>query len=140
MAILVKNNLPRVIGCAHRGQPVMLLPGVNPVSLEQYETLRANPVVLGWFDRKELEVLTVVKEPKTQEPELFSDDIGQPEPEQDEPFDIGSVSVRSAASIIAETYDVRLLREWRDSDERSSIKSACEKQLRAIDEAGPKAE
>jgi hypothetical protein len=128
MAILIKNNLARIIGCAHKGQPVMLMPGITPVTQEQYDVLHGNPVLLAYFDRNELELL---RPRQIMPPVEVEAKQGEPAPQAT--FCISSVPVREAASIITETFNVKLLREWLDKDERATVQRDIQRQLTRID-------
>jgi hypothetical protein len=132
MATLVKNNLVRVIGCGRSGaKPILLHPGNTPVTAEELETLQANPVLIRLFDKQDLVVLRTSKPPKPTD-ELPLDDESE-QSDEDKPFNIGSVPVREAAGIINETYNVALLREWLEADERSTVQRDIKRQLERIE-------
>jgi hypothetical protein len=133
VSTLVKNKLARILGCGRGGVPILLMPGVNSVEKRDLDTLEANPHIRAAFERKDLEIISprLEREP---EPALLVRMGTEPEaePVKAEVFDLTAVNVRDAGALVAETFDVALLRHWAEHDTRGTVKTAIERQIKRI--------
>ena len=139
MPTLIKNTQARIIGIGRPGStaPILLKPGNNSVPDKDMEIIIDNPHSDEMFELKILELVDVKVIAPPPPPEGTED---QDEPEADPAmyFDLGTVNVSDAAGIIAETYDISLLKAWAERDERSTVQKAIIQQLERIDHAGEK--
>lgn len=133
------------------GSVVLFVPGANEKTQEEWDKIKNHPEVVARMESKEivdpkrgkikmLELLTKpeLKEVEPQKDEKKSEDSsgseGQDKPEGSDDQGLSSLGAKEAKELILETFNTPLLRSWLESETRSTVKSAIEKQLEAIDE------
>lgn len=120
--IIVKNNLPRVIGigaCNVKGKsyPEMkLVCGANVIDADDWKKAKEQDKILaGYVEREEVE-----------EGETTDDSGNLP----NKPTD--------AIKLVKETLDRKRLAGWLESEKRAPVRSVIEKQIAEIDSRGKK--
>jgi len=115
---------------------VQIIPGPNELKKEHWEAIKKHPVVLERMkeeviDMKRgkvmlLEIIEVKKAaPKNDNDENDNDDQDQAA--------ILSLGAKEAKALIAETFNIELLREWKEAATRKGDLEAIEKQIAEIE-------
>lgn len=105
-----------------------LIPGVNTVDVQWWTETRKHPSIIK---RMELGIIT-------EETPFKSHAKMKPKQATEADFDhLSTMTVANAKRLVAETVDLRLLREWYKREERKPVEAALEKQIEALESDTP---
>ena len=107
--VLIKNNLPSIIGTKLDGDFVRLLPGVNELTEKQWKAFDDLPVIKFHIGEGNIELVEVKAEAK-----------------------LSDMNAKEAAKLVASTVDKGLLERWAADESRKVVLDAIEKQMDAI--------
>ena len=125
---------PMSIGTGlHDGSVILIKPGINEVTAEQFKVLKAHPIIKARMQdevvdkkRGKVKMLEVLADEKTDKAEDVPADA-------DESNGLSSLNQKESIKVVGETYDTGLLREWADKETRAGVGKAIEKQLAKIE-------
>lgn len=140
--ILLKLNRAGVmsIGTGQRdGSIVQLIPGPNYIPVEKWNMVKDNPIVKARMEQKivdpergKVPIIEMIETGKKASEKKGDDDQGGDEDQGGQ--GIGGLNAGDAKSLIKETFNTVLLREWREEESRSTVVKAIDDQLQAIDD------
>jgi len=106
--VLIKNNLPSIIGTKFAGDFLRLLPGVNSFTTREWKAFDL-PVIRFHIGEGNIEIVEEKSETK-----------------------LGDMNAKEAAKLVASTVDKGLLERWAADESRKVVLDAIEKQMDAI--------
>jgi hypothetical protein len=120
--MIIQNKTKHVKGLVDpkSGKKLYLLPGNNQVSAEVWEAVR--PHASNEIGKTLIEVAGKTTE---KDGKLVIEDKG-----------IKQLSTQEAEAVVAGTYDLKTLNEWKASETRDSIRLAIMKQIDAVEAVG----
>lgn len=107
--MLIKNNLPSIIGTKLDEDFVRLLPGVNELTEKQWKAFDGLPVIHFHLGEGNIELIQAKAEAK-----------------------LSDMNAKEAAKLVASTVDKGLLERWASDESRKVVLDAIEKQMDAI--------
>jgi hypothetical protein len=137
--------IPVMSGTAQRGS-IALVPGNNEVSDDFWNEVKKSEAIrrkLGSKQLKEVAVKGVEKE-VTKEVEEKTEDGKTKKTKKkvkekvNEPVPFSEVDASEAEKIVTETYDLKTLKKWKDTESRDSVRLAISKQIEKVDKYGVK--
>lgn len=134
--VLVKWNKSNVMSVG-AGLPdasvIQFMPGVNEFTKEQWEKVSAHPEIKKRMEtevvdlkRGKVPMIEVLAEKKENKSEGNDDDANTNSA-------ISELGVKDAKTLVEETFNTVLLKEWLEGETRKGVKSAIEKQLEGIE-------
>lgn len=115
--MLVEYTKPNLFNIwINQHEAITLKPGINDIPIEKWEMAKKKGGVKKRLNDGSVKELEGASETT------------------DETTAISEMRVGEAVDIIKRTYDIKLLENWLDSDNRSGITKACRKQLDFIEE------
>ncbi len=148
--MIVKYNRPNI----HYAYGIRLIPGINNVDEKLWAIAASDSEIKRFVDTGIIEVVTpdqgapkapedplagLSDEEKTKlEEKAFGDNKdgvkkNAAPPELPPVTPLTSFNEKKALSMVAETYDVKILKEWLDSEKRSKVKRAIEEQIQKLE-------
>lgn len=120
--MIIQNKTKHVKGIVDpkTGKKVYLLPGNNQVSAEVWEAVR--PHIVNEIGKSVIEVAGKVTE---KDGKVVVEDKS-----------IKQLSTQEAEAVVAGTYDLKTLNEWKASETRDSVRLAIMKQIDAVEAVG----
>lgn len=118
--MILKWNQTRILCCLGS----TIIPGVQTISKETWETISAHPHIKEYIDEGHIELLN--EEVKDGKKKIITDDSilkGMTEPK--------------ANALIKETTDLQLLEEWLAKETRAKVKMTLEKQIVTLKDLPP---
>lgn len=103
------------------GKVKVILPGNNEVDDKIWASIKKNPQIDKMLKEKKLELVTEAT-PKE----------GKTAPGEEVAVELSSMNAKMAAAVVAETYDMKTLEKWSESDSRRQVVRAVEKQIHRI--------
>lgn len=144
MTFIVRYTLPNIFKCEGK----RFYPGHNEVTLEEWEAIKKHPLLqyrfdqghLVWIDGKspmdmERKAAEKAIQPGDEDGKGAPADAGEGDGDgQDEGDDnaLAGCNVKTASEIVKETYDLNLLEKWKAKEERKSVVSAIDEQIKKI--------
>ncbi len=111
------------------GSVKVLLPGHNEVDDKVWASIKKNPIIDKMIDEKKLELVT------TETPKASKTGPGE-----EVAVELSGMNAKMAAEVVAETYDLKTLNKWLESDSRRKVVTAVEKQIKRIKTYGEEKE
>ena len=122
------------------GSAIVLKPGVNPnIKESDWTEIAKNPII-----KKKIDDGIIVPMPSklktasnAEEKKKIKEEI-QSELNSGAAKDLAEYTVKEAAKLITETYDVEILKQWKYEENRSTVQKAIDEQLELISSEGKK--
>jgi len=122
------------------GSAIVLKPGVNPnIKESDWSEVAKNPII-----KKKIDDGIIVPMPSklkaasnADEKKKIKEEI-QSELNSGAAKDLAEYTVKEAAKLITETYDVEILKQWKYEENRSTVQKAIDEQLELISSEGKK--
>lgn len=122
------------------GSAIVLKPGVNPnIKESDWSEVAKNPII-----KKKIDDGIIVPMPSklktasnAEDKKKIKEDI-QSELNSGAAKDLAEYTVKEAAKLITETYDVEILKQWKYEENRSTVQKAIDEQLELISSEGKK--
>lgn len=122
------------------GSAIVLKPGVNPnIKESDWSEVAKNPII-----KKKIDDGIIVPMPSklktasnAEEKKKIKEEI-QSELNSGAAKDLAEYTVKEAAKLITETYDVEILKQWKYEENRSTVQKAIDEQLDLISSEGKK--
>jgi hypothetical protein len=122
------------------GSAIVLKPGVNPnIKESDWSEVAKNPII-----KKKIDDGIIVPMPSklktasnAEEKKKIKEEI-QSELNSGAAKDLAEYTVKEAAKLITETYDVEILKQWKYEENRSTVQKAIDEQLELISSEGKK--
>lgn len=148
--MIVKYNRPNI----HYAYGIRLIPGINNVDEKLWAIAADDSEIKRFVDSGIIEVVTpdqgtqktsedplagLSEEEKAKlEEKAFGDNKdgvkkNAAPPELPPVTPLSSFNDKKALSMVEETYDVKILKEWLDSEKRSKVKRAIEEQIQKLE-------
>jgi len=122
------------------GSAIVLKPGVNPnIKESDWTEIAKNPII-----KKKIDDGIIVPMPSklktasnAEDKKKIKEEI-QSELNSGAAKDLAEYTVKEAAKLITETYDVEILKQWKYEENRSTVQKAIDEQLELISSEGKK--
>jgi hypothetical protein len=122
------------------GSAIVLKPGVNPnIKENDWSEVAKNPIIKKKIDDgiivpmpSKLKIASNAEEKKKIKEEI------QSELNSGAAKELAEYTVKEAAKLITETYDVEILKQWKYEENRSTVQKAIDEQLELISSEGKK--
>lgn len=119
--MLLKYNGTRPLSIQMGGMNAsvkVFIPGGNEIKDVDWEIIKKHPDIARKIESKEIEVLSAEAPAKT----------------DDNPSELSALSAKDAKKLVEETFDVVLLRKWRDEETRKPVSNSIDDQLKKIED------
>ena len=133
---LVPAKIVTIGSSQNSREQIRLVTGMNEITEKQWQTIQKNKVVLAMLESGVLEFISgpeefggkkfiTAKDPTAEAPiEVVGDD-----------YSLSTLNGKEAGIIIADTFDIELLKRWSKVETRNGVKKAIETQMDKIQDA-----
>lgn len=119
--MLLKYNGTRPLSIQMGGMDAsvkVFIPGGNEIKDSDWEIIKKHPDIARKIEAKEIEVLSEAAPAKT----------------DDNTSELSALSAKDAKKLVEETFDVVLLRKWREEETRKPVSNSIDDQLKKIED------
>lgn len=119
--MLLKYNGTRPLSIQMGGMDAsvkVFIPGGNEIKDADWEIIKKHPDMKRKIESKEIEILSDSAPAKT----------------DDNTSELSALSAKDAKKLVEETFDVVLLRKWRDEETRKPVSNSIDDQLKKIED------
>lgn len=125
--VLIRYNRPNIWRC----RDVRLIPGINEVEGRHWKAVEGHPLLQ---DRIKAGDINVVKGPEAiPEATAENEKAGAEEGNESSPTSLSNYTVAECRDLVAETYDPELLKKWLSGENRKTVVTVIQEQIKKIE-------